>query len=101
MKKTIDIEIPSLDELDAQAKSNIKAKEEKAQAFKEIAKKYHKDDLVDKILDQWEQFEVVLGIIRVLCNDASTGSQRWQMRELAKKIWRPGVIGVLISKVII
>jgi hypothetical protein len=83
--KQYDIEVKSLDQLEAEATAKIDAKAEKSKAFKEIAKNYNKDELVDKILDQWEQFEVVLGIIRVLCNDASTGTQRAQMRELARK----------------
>lgn len=42
----------------------------------ELAEKYTKEELISRVISQFESTKVVISILTVLCNDNSTGSDR-------------------------
>jgi hypothetical protein len=52
----------------------------------EIAKKYKKPELVARVIKQFKINETLMGILRLLCDDNSTGHDRWLARSKARKI---------------
>ena len=52
----------------------------------EIAKKYKKPELVARVIKQFKINETLMGILRLLCDDNSTGHDRLMARLKARKI---------------
>jgi hypothetical protein len=52
----------------------------------EIAKKYKKPELVARVIKQFKINETLMGILRLLCDDNSTGHDRLMARSKARKI---------------
>lgn len=55
---------------------------------KSISKKYTKEELVDRIISQFESTKIAISILTILTNDGSTGSDRALAREQGKEIVR-------------
>lgn len=51
-----------------------------------LAKKYTKDELVDRIIGQFESTKIAMSVLAVLCYDGSTGSARALAREQGREI---------------
>lgn len=55
--------------------------------FKEsLAAKYSKEELVDRIIGQFESTKIAMSVLAVLCYDGSTGSARALAREQGREI---------------
>lgn len=55
---------------------------------KSISKKYTKEELVDRIISQFESTKIAISILTILTNDGATGSDRALAREQGKEIVR-------------
>lgn len=53
---------------------------------KSIAKKYTKEELVDRIISQFESTKIAMSVLTILCDDGSTGSARALAREQGREI---------------
>ena len=62
-----------ISDLDLQLKEKMMSEEE---FVAELAEKYTKEELIDRVIKQFESTKVVISILTVLCNDDSTGSDR-------------------------
>lgn len=57
-----------------------------AEFKKSIAKKYTKEELVDRIIGQFESTKIAISVLAILCDDGSTGTARALAREQGREV---------------